>query len=198
MNAAGNTFESFALDLVCIYITLCIQPEKYWFNAIVFTYCRQLVIIAIQNNMSFRVHGFKDLCFCFENAIAVSKIFKMAGSDVCDHTRIWSGDLCQSGHLSKITDSHFQNRDLILISQTENSQRKSKFIVKVSLCLECAVFFFEDRSDHFFCAGLANTSGDSDNRNLKLFQIKFCDILHCLKRRFHLNIWKICILQLSL
>ena len=198
MNTAGNALESFALDLIRIYISLCIESEKYRFDAIVFTYCRQFIVITIQNNMSFRVHGLKDLCFGFEHTIAVSEIFEMAGSDICDHTGIRSGDLCQSGHLAKITDSHFQNCDLIFISQAENSQRKSQFIIKVSLCLECAVFFFKYRSDHFFCAGLANTSGDPDNRDLKLFQIKFCDILHCLKRRSYLDIWKICILQFSL
>ena len=100
----------------------------------------------------------------------------MTGSDVCDHAGVRSCDLCKSGHLAEITDSHFQDCNFIFITQSENCKRKSKFIVKVSLCFQSAVFLAEYRSDHFLGAGLTYTSGNPNYRNLKLLQIEFRNV----------------------
>ena len=148
--------------------------------------------------MSFRIHTFKDFSLCFKYTVTVSKIFQMTGSDVCDHTGIWPCNLCQSAHLSKITDSHFQNSNLIFLSQAKNCEWKSQFVVKIPLCLESAVFLLQNRRDHLFGTGLSHASCNPYNRYLKLFQIKFCDILHSLKGRIYLNIRKISILKFAL
>ena len=76
----------------------------------------------------------KNLCFGFQHTVTVTQIFQMAGSDVGDHTGIRLCDRSQTVHLSKITDSHLQNCDLILFTETKYRQRKSQFVVKVSKC----------------------------------------------------------------
>ena len=114
----------------------------------------------------------------------------MAGAYISDHTGLRLRDLRQPCHLSKITDPHFQNRDLIFVTQTENGQRQSQLIIKISLGFQCPVLFFQNISDHFLGAGLTYASGDPHHGDLKLFQIKLRNILHCLKGRFHLDIGK--------
>ena len=122
----------------------------------------------------------------------------MCKTDVGDYTDIRLADGCKFMHLSEMVNSHLQDSDFMFFGKIEDGKRKSDSVVKVSLCLKNIVFPGKDRGNRLFGAGLANTSGDPDNRDLKLFQIKFCDILHCLKRRSYLDIWKICILQFSL
>ena len=158
----------------------------------IFFYCAKLVIIAVKNDISVRLHRRKDLCFCLQNSVSVSKIFQMAGSDICNDTGFRLCNFCKSGHFAKITDSHFQNCDLILISQSEYSKRKPQLIIKIPLGFQCSVLFLQNRGNNFFCTCFSHTSGNSHNRNLKLLQIKFCNILYCLKRRFYMDISVIC------
>ena len=158
----------------------------------------QLIIIPVQYNMAARLHGLEDFRLCFENSVSVAKIFQMTGSDICDHAGIRFRDPGKSCHFSKITDAHFQNGNLIVFFQTEYGQRQSEFIIKITLCFESTIFFFQYRCDHFFRAGLANASGNSDYRKLKLLQIKFCNVFYCLQRRCNLNIRIICVRKFSL
>ena len=141
---------------------------------------------------------FENLGFCFQDTVSVAQIFQMAGTDVCDHASIRSCNLRQAGHLTEIADSHFQNCDLILITKTENSEGKSQLIVEISLGFQSTVFLLQNGRDHFLGAGLANASCDSHYRDLKLLQVKLRNVLHCLKRRFHLNVWEICVFQSAL
>ena len=122
----------------------------------------------------------------------------MAGPDIGDHTGLGLRDLRQTRHLPEVADPHFQNRDLVLIPQAENCQWQAQLVIKIPLGLQGSVFLFQHRSDHFLGAGLTHASGDPHHRDLKLFQIKFRDILHRLKRRFHLDIGEIRALQFSL
>ena len=118
--------------------------------------------------MSLRSEEFKNLCLCFQNTISVSQILQMAGTDIRDHAGVRSCNLRKSGHLTEITDPHFQNCNFISITQTENCERQTKFIVKVALCFQSMVFLVQNRCDHFFCTCLTNTSCNSHNRDLKL------------------------------
>ena len=68
---------------------------------------------------------FKDLSFCFQHTVSVPKILQVAGTDIGDHTGVRSCNFCQTGHLAEIADSHFQNCDLILVTKTENGERKA-------------------------------------------------------------------------
>ena len=52
--------------------------------------------------------------------------------NVCDHTDIRSCHFCQAMHLTEMTDSHLKDCDLVFISQTKYSKRKSKFIVEIT------------------------------------------------------------------
>ena len=158
----------------------------------IFFYCGKLVIIAVENDISVGFQGRKDLCFCLQNSVSVTKVLQMTGSDICNDTGFRLCNFCKSGHFAKITDSHFQNCDLILISQSEYSKRKPQLIIKIPLGFQCSVLFLQNRGNNFFCTCFSHTSGNSHNRNLKLLQIKFCNVLYCLKRRFYLNISVIC------
>ena len=145
--------------------------------------------------MAVFLQKFEYFCLSTQYTISVSQILQMAGTDIGDYTGIRSGNPCQPGHLSKITDSHFQHCQFILFPQAEHSQGQSQFIVKVSLCFQSAVFLAEYRSDHFLGAGLTYTSGNPNYRDLKLLQIEFRNVLYCLKGGFHHNVWKICTFQ---
>ena len=68
---------------------------------------------------------FKNLSFCFQYTVSVPKILQVTGTDIGDHTGVWSCNFCQTGHFAEIADSHFQNCDLILVTKTENSERKT-------------------------------------------------------------------------
>ena len=185
-DVTAHSFQSTALHIFTGDRSIFSVSKKYRPDTVVFFYCGKLIIITIEYDIF--LHIFKDLCFCFQDTVSVSKIFQMAGSDVCDHAGVRFRDLCKTGHLAEITDSHFQDRNLILATETEYSQRKSQFIVEIPLGFQGAVFLFQDRGDHLFCAGFSNTSCDSHNRNIKLLQIKLRNVLHCLKGRFYLNV----------
>ena len=94
--------------------------------------------------MSLRSEEFKNLCLCFQNTISVSQILQMAGTDIRDHAGVRSCNLRKSGHLTEITDPHFQNCNFISITQTENCERQTKFIVKVALCFQSMVFLVQN------------------------------------------------------
>ena len=198
MDTAGNPFQALTFNLIGIHITFTVQTKKYWLHTIVLTDRNKFIIVTIQNDMSIRLHRLEYLCLCFQDSVSVSQILQMTGSDVCDHAGVRFCNLCQPGHLAKITDSHFQNCNLIFITKSEYCKRKSELIIKVSLCFQSAVLFFQDGCDHFFGAGLSNASRNTYNRNLQLFQIKLCDIFNCLKRSIYLNICIVSLRQFSL
>ena len=183
---ATHSFQSAALHIFAGNGSIFSVSEKYRLDAVVFFYSREFVVIAVEYDVF--LHIFKDLCFCLQDTVSVPKIFQVAGSDVCDHAGVRFRDFCKAGHLTEITDSHFQNCNLVLITEAEYSQRKSQLIIEISLGFQCAVFLFQDRSDHLFCAGFSNTSCNSHNRNLQLLQIKLRNVFYCLKRRFYLNV----------
>ena len=112
----------------------------------------------------------------------------MTGTDVCDHTGIRFCNLCQPGHLAKITDSHFQNCDLIFITKAEYCQWKSQLIVEIPLGFQYTVFFLQHRGNHLFCAGLSDTSGDTDYFDIELLPVVLGDPFDCLQRRCNLNV----------
>ena len=198
MNTAGHTFQASAYNFVCINIFIRFHAEEYRLDALIFLNRAKLVVITVQHNVTIFFQVFENLGFCFQDTVSVAQIFQMAGTDVCDHAGIRSCNLCQTGHLTEITDSHFQNCNLILITKTENSEGKSQLIVEISLGFQGTVFLLQNGRDHFLGAGLANASCDSHYRDLKLLQIKFRNVLHCLKGRFHFNVWEICVLQRAL
>ena len=175
----AHSLKSTAFYIFAGNCTVLAVSEKYRLNTVVFFYSGELIIIAVKHDIFF--HILKNLCLGFQNAVSVSKVLQMTGSDVRDHTGIRFRDFCQTGHFPEITDSHFQNCDLIFITKAEHSQRKSQLIVEISLCFEGAVFLFQYRRNDLFCAGFSNASCDSHNRNPQLLQIKFRDILHSLK-----------------
>ena len=160
--------------------------EKYRLHTVVFLYCGELIIITVKYDIF--LHILKNLCFCLQDAVSVPKVFQMTGSDVCDHAGVRFCDLCKTGHLTEITDSHFQNCDLIFITKAEYCQRKSQLIIEIPLGFQCTVFFLQHRGDHLFCAGLSNASCDSHNRNIKLLQIKLRNVFYCLKGGTYLDI----------
>ena len=125
MNAAGHTFQASAYNFVCINIFIRFHAEEYRLDALIFLNCAKLVVITVQHNVTIFFQVFENLGFCFQDTVSVAQIFQMAGTDVCDHASIRSCNLCQTGHLTEIADSHFQNCDLILITKAENGQRKS-------------------------------------------------------------------------
>ena len=66
----------------------------------------------------------------------------------------------------------------MFFGKIEDGKRKSDSIVKVSLCLKNIVFPGKDRGNRFFGAGLANTSGDADNLDVKLHAVKPVSYTH--------------------
>ncbi len=135
MDRASHAFEPTTDDLIAIYIFRSIHTKEDRFDPLVFFYSSKLIIVSVQNNVSIRFQELKDLSLCFQHAIPVPEVFQMTSSNIRDHTGIWSGDLCKSCHLAKITDPHLQNSNLILLAKTEDRKRQSQFIVKVPLRL---------------------------------------------------------------
>ena len=133
----------------------------------------------------------KYLCLSFQYTITISQIFQMTGTNVGDHTGIWLCNRRQTMHLTKIADSHLQNRNFIFLAKSEHRQWKSQFVIKITQSFQYLKFLFQYCCNHLFRAGLSHTSGDTYNRNLQLFQIICCQILYCLQRRLNLNIREI-------
>ena len=65
----------------------------------------------------------------------------MALADIRYHTDIWPRNLTQAVHLAKITDTHFQNGNLMFLTQTKHSKRQPQLIIKVPQSLKHPVFF---------------------------------------------------------
>ena len=65
----------------------------------------------------------------------------MTMSDVCHHTHIRSGNPAESVHFSEIADPHFQNGNLMLLSDGKHGKRKADLVIKIPLGLVHAVFF---------------------------------------------------------
>ena len=111
----------------------------------------------------------------------------MCKTDVGDYTDIRLADGCKFMHLSEMVNSHLQDSDFMFFGKIEDGKRKSDSIVKVSLCLKNIVFPGKDRGNRFFGAGLANTSGDADNLDVKLHAVKRCNITKCFFAGFYMN-----------
>ena len=104
----------------------------------------------------------------------------MAGSDIRDHHRVRSGDLCQLVHVPEMTDAHFQHGDFMLLPKPEDGERKPQTIVEVALRLQCPVMRLKHRGNHFLGACLADRPGDPHDRCTQDFQI----LLRNLPERF--------------
>ena len=100
----------------------------------------------------------------------------MAPADIRNDCGLRACDLRQTVHLAEIVDSHLENRHLIFLTQTENSERQAQLIVEVRIRFQHTVFLRQHRRDRLFCAGLSNASRNADNRNIELLHIVFC---HC-------------------
>ena len=88
-------------------------------------------------------------------------------------------------HFPEITDSHLKHCCLMLLPDTENSKRKSDFIVKVPFCFQDMKFLGKNRCDHFLGTGLPHTSGNPDHRYRKLLSVILSNILKGLERILH-------------
>ena len=100
----------------------------------------------------------------------------MAPADIRNDCGLRACDLRQTVHLAEIVDSHLENRHLIFLTQTENSERQAQLIVEVRIRFQHTVFLRQHRRDRLFRAGLSNASRNADNRNIELLHIVFC---HC-------------------
>ena len=79
-------------------------------------------------------------------------------------------------HFAKMVDSHLEDGNFVLFRKVKDSKRKSDSVVKIALCLKNVVFLGKNRSDRLFCAGLSDTSGDSDNFDIQLHPVKCRDV----------------------
>ena len=105
----------------------------------------------------------KHLCLCLQDSVSCTKIFQMTQTNICDHPDIRLCHRCQTVHLSKIGNSHFQYRDFVFCANLKNSERKSDLIVKVSLCLKHFIPLFQNGSYHFLGACFSDTSRNSNH-----------------------------------
>lgn len=115
----------------------------------IFFYCAKLVIIAVKNDISVRLHRRKDLCFAFRTP-SLSPRFSRWQVPIFVMTQVSGFAILQVWSFRQITDSHFQNCDLILISQSEYSKRKPQLIIKIPLGFQCSVLFLQNRGNNFF------------------------------------------------
>ena len=74
-----------------------------------------------------------------------------------------------------MVDTHLQNRHLILLAQSENSERQTKLIVEIAGRFQYPVSFREYTGDHLLRAGLSDAAGDPDHLYSKLLPVKLCD-----------------------
>ena len=84
--------------------------------------------------------------------------------------------------------AHLDDCHLMFFSDTENGQWHTKFIVKISLGFQNIIFLAQNGSYHLLGAGLAYTSGNTDNRNAKCLAIAFSGLFQGLLGIFHQKI----------
>jgi len=65
MDPAGNSLQSLRLYLICPDSLMIFQAEKYRSDPFHFFYSDQLVIVAIQNNVSIFSEKIKNFCLSF-------------------------------------------------------------------------------------------------------------------------------------
>ena len=120
----------------------------------------------------------------------------MRDADICNNADIRAGYGRELAHLAEMVDAHLKNRNLVGFVHFKYSQRESAFIVKVSLCFVNIIFLCQNRSDHFFCAGLTDAAGNADHLYVKGIPVKLCNVEQRLARCFYQDIRVICIAQI--
>ena len=192
-DGTGRPLQAPAFYSACMDGMFFLQAEKYRRFPLYLLHSSQLVIISVENHRSLTLQVIENLCLRPENPVPVSQIFQMAAADIGDHTDIRSCNGSQPMHLAKITDSHLQYRNLILLAQPEHRQGKPQLIVEISLCFQYPVLLGQYGSNGLFGAGLPHASGDSHHRDIQLFQIICRNIFHCLQRGLYTDhrIWRV-------
>ena len=172
-----HSFKPVIYNIFSIYSTFIFNSEKYRLFIINILNCNKLIIITIKNNCSIRIHRLKYFSLGFKNSVSCFKIFKVAPSDICNHTYIRTRNCCQPCHLTKITYSHLKHCNFITFLKRKNSKRKTYFIIKIPLCFLHFIFLCKNRCNCFFCTCFSDTSCDSDNFNIKLLSVISCKLL---------------------
>ena len=82
----------------------------------------------------------EDLAFGAQDILPAAQISDVGVSDICDHRHVGLRDADQVVNLAQMVHSHLENCDLILRAEAEYRHGKPEMIVKVSCCLERAIF----------------------------------------------------------
>ena len=141
-------------------------------------YLAQLVVLSVQDHGSVQSHIVKALGFGLEYAVAVPKELRMAFPYICDHHDVRLSCLGKPGHLTKMTDAHLEDSDLVFFGHTEDREGESYIIVKIPLRLQHPEALRQNGSDHFLCAGLAHGAGDPDYLRAERAAVEAGDLLN--------------------
>ena len=187
MNPAGRALKAQRAQLVRINAELRVTAVEDGPPSVHFRDPAQLVVLAVQNDRSVRLHVVKALGFRMEHAVPVTQELKVAFSDIRDDHRIRLGRVGQLFHLAEVADPHLEHRDIVFLRETEDGQRQSEVIIEIARCLQNPVFPRKNGRDHFLRAGLAYGSCNPDHRNPQRPAVESGDFLNRLRRRVHTN-----------
>ena len=122
----------------------------------------KLVVRSVQKKPSVRVHVLYKLHLGLENAVTVSKVFKVHLPYVCIDGIVGRSDCAEPVHFSEIAYAKLQHSQLMLRTQPEKDLRESVFVVKIAAGAEDIVLLSQNAAEHLPRARLANATHDGD------------------------------------
>ncbi len=100
----------------------------------------------------------------------------MRHADIGDDADIGACDGGEAAHLSEVIHSHLKDSRLMIFLEPEDGDRKSPFIVEVSLCFVDVVFLRDHGGDHFLCTGLSDAACNAHNFDVEGVPIELGDV----------------------
>ena len=179
IDRAGGSLQSQRLNVFSIHAHTGIHSIEDRGSSVYLINAAELIIFSVQNDRAiFKIHILKALCLCFEHAVTVLQEFEVAGAYIRNDHRVRSRSSCQIRHLTEMADAHLENRNLMLLRDSEDCKRQAEIVIKIAGSLKNIVFLRQNCRNHLFRRSLADGTGDSDHRDSELHSVKLGDSLN--------------------
>ena len=163
-----RAFGSEGLDIlradVCGYDCRWLQSKCKHFALEVAAELAHIFVVGIQHRGASVRKTLDQLIFRPRDSGDRIEIFQMHGGNVGHHRLVGQRDPGQGRDLSSVRHSHLNHSNIVLGLEHQQSERKTKMIVEISLGAMHAVFRGQQMGHRFFGGGLAHRSGDADGR----------------------------------
>ena len=90
-----------------------------------------------------------------------------------------TGNIGERGHLARVIDPYLHYCYLMLVSETQESERHAEVVIEVSLCIEDFVPLRENSSAELLRRGLTVAPCDSDQWYPEALPVSLGELLQC-------------------